>query len=53
MGLCDKAIVLYNTTGGVGELKIENFQWGIGIAEKTYKTRRDHRGGNVNHKSLF
>ena len=25
----------------------------IGIAEKTYKTRRDHWGGNVNHKSLL
>jgi len=30
------------------ELKIENFQNGIGIAEKTYKARRDRWGGNVN-----
>jgi len=34
-------------------LKIENFKRRIGIAEKTYKTRRDRWGGNVNHKSLF
>jgi len=26
---------------------------GIGIAEKSQETRRDHCGGNVNHKSLF
>jgi len=25
----------------------------IGIAKKIHKTRRDHWGGNVNHKSLF
>ena len=38
----------------IDELKIENFQKGIGIAEKkVYKTRKDHWGGNVNHKSLF
>jgi len=29
------------------------FERGIGITEKTYKTRRDRWGGNVNHKSLF
>jgi len=33
--------------------KIENFKRGTGIAGKTYKTRRDLWGGNVNHKSLF
>jgi len=26
---------------------------GIGIAEKSQETRRNHWGGNVNHKSLF
>ena len=35
------------------ELKIGNFKMGIGIAEKSHKTRRDRWGGNVNHKSLF
>ena len=34
-------------------IKAENFKGGIGIAEKTYKTRRNRWGGNVNHKSLF
>ena len=33
--------------------KIGNFKIGIGIAEKSHKTRRDRWGGNVNHKSLF
>jgi len=33
--------------------EIENFKRGIGIAEKTQKTRKDCWGGNVNHKSLF
>jgi len=31
----------------------KKFGRGIGIAEKTYKTRKDRWGGNVNHKSLF
>jgi len=35
------------------ELKIEIFIRKIGIAEKSHKTRRDHCGYNVNHKSLF
>ena len=26
---------------------------GIGIVEKSQETRRDHWGGNVNHKSPF
>ena len=37
----------------IDELKIGNFKMGIGIAEKSHKTRRDRWGGNVNHKSLF
>jgi len=34
-------------------IKNENFKKGVGIAEKSYKTRRDRWGGNVNDKSLF
>ena len=34
-------------------LKNKIFKQGIGITEKSQKTRRDHWGGNVNHKSLF
>jgi len=34
-------------------IKIENFKRRIGIAGKSHKTRRDHWGGNVNHKSLL
>ena len=34
-------------------IKNKIFKQGIGIAEKSQKTRRDHWGGNVNHKSLF
>ena len=33
--------------------KLKIFNTGIGIAEKTYKTRGDRWGGNVNHTSLF
>jgi len=36
-----------------GIIKIENFKRRIGIAEKSHKTRKDHWGGNVNHKFLF
>jgi len=34
-------------------IKIENFKKAIGITEKSYETRRDHWGGNVNDKSIF
>ena len=42
-----------STTIKLDKLKIENFKRGIGIAEKTYKTRSDCWGGDVNRKSLF
>ena len=29
------------------------YKQGIEIAEKSQETRRDHWGGNANHKSLF
>ena len=34
-------------------IKNKIFKQGIGIAEKSLETRRDHWGGNVNYKSLF
>jgi len=34
-------------------LKNKIFKQGIGIAEKSLETRKDHWGGNVNPKSLF
>ena len=34
-------------------IKNKIFKQGIGIAEKSQDTRRDHWGGNVNHISLF
>ena len=34
-------------------IKNKIFKQGIGIAEKSQKTRRDRWGGNVNHKYLF
>ena len=34
-------------------LKNKIFKQGIGIAEKSLETRRDHWDGNVNPKSLF
>ena len=33
-------------------IKDKIFKQGIGIAKKAKKTRRDHWGGNANHKSL-
>ena len=32
-------------------IKNKNFKQEIGIAEKSQETRRDHLGGNLNHKS--
>ena len=34
-------------------IKNKIFKQGIGIAENSQETRRDHWGGNVNHKCLF
>ena len=34
-------------------IKNKIFKQGIGIAEKSQETRRNHWGGNVNYKSLF
>ena len=34
-------------------LKNKIFKQGIGVAEKSQETRRDHWSGNVNPKSLF
>ena len=51
---CITTILALNLTAIKGdELKIGNFKMGIGIAEKSHKTRRDRWGGNANHKSLF
>jgi len=32
-------------------IKNKKFKQGIGIAEKSQETRRDHLGGNLSHKS--
>jgi len=34
-------------------IKNKIFKQGIGIAEKSQETRKDHWDVNVNHKSLF